>query len=51
MRRLSIMNAAKKKGPIKSIKCVTSQRSNAVVLDYLAAATLNDDPPLLQIIS
>jgi len=29
---------------------VTGQRSNVIVLDYVAAATLEDDPPLLEII-
>jgi hypothetical protein len=30
---------------------VTGQRSNAIVLDYAAAATLDDDPPLLEIVN
>jgi len=29
---------------------VTGQRSSGIVLDYVAAATLDDDPPLLEII-
>jgi len=49
LRRGFITNAAKKKIPIDSIKRVTGQRSNAIVLDYVAAATLDDDPPLLEI--
>jgi hypothetical protein len=40
----------KKKIPIESIKRVTGQRFNAIVLDYVAAATLDDDPPMLEII-
>jgi len=50
LRRGFITNAAKKKIPIESIKRVTGQRSSGVVLDYVAAATLDDDPPLLEII-
>ena len=50
LRRGFITNAAKKKIPIESIKRVTGQRSNTVVLDYVAAATLHDDPPLLEIL-
>ena len=49
LRRGFITNAAKKKVPLESIKRVTGQRSNAIVLDYVAAATLDDDPPLLEI--
>jgi len=48
-RRGAIANAAKKKMPIESIKRVTGQRSNSVVLEYVAAATLDGDPPLLEI--
>ena len=48
LRRGFITNAAKKKIPIESIKRVTGQRSNAIVLDYVAAATIDDDPPLLR---
>lgn len=44
LRRGFIMNVAKKK-PIESIKRVTGQRSSGVVLEYVAAATLDDDPP------
>jgi len=51
LRRGFITNAAKKKVPIENIKRVTGQRSNAIVLDYVAAATLDDDPPLLEIAS
>ncbi len=51
LRRGFITNAAKKKVPIESIKRVTGQRSNGVVLDYVAVATLDDDPPLLEIVS
>ncbi len=50
LRRGFITNAAKKKIPIENIKRVTGQRSNAIVLDYVAAATLDDDPPLLEIV-
>jgi hypothetical protein len=50
LRRGFITNAAKKKVPIESIKRVTGQRSNAIVLDYVAAATLDEDPPLLEIV-
>ena len=51
LRRGFITNAAKKKVSVESIKRVTGQRSNAIVLDYVAAATLDADPPLLEIIS
>jgi len=51
LRRGFITNAAKKKVPIENIKRVTGQRSNAIVLDYVAAATLDDDPPLLEIVA
>jgi len=51
LRRGFITNAAKKKIPIESIKRVTGQRSSGVVLDYVAAATVDDDPPLLEIVS
>jgi hypothetical protein len=50
LRRGFITNAAKKKIPIESIKRVTGQRSSGIVLDYVAAATLDDDPPLLDIV-
>ena len=50
LRRGFITNAAKKKIPIENIKRVTGQRSNGIVLDYVAAATLDDDPPLLEIV-
>ncbi len=50
LRRGFITNAAKKKIPIESIKRVTGQRSSGIVLDYVAAATLDEDPPLLEII-
>jgi integrase len=50
LRRGFITNAAKKKIPIESIKRVTGQRSSGIVLDYVAAATLDDDPPLLEIV-
>jgi len=49
LRRGFITNAAQKKIPIESIKRVTGQRSSGIVLDYVAAATLDDDPPLLEI--
>ena len=50
LRRGFITNAAKKKIPVERIKRVTGQRSNAIVLDYVAAATLDDYPPLLEIV-
>jgi len=50
LRRGFITNAAKQKIPIESIKRVTGQRSSGVVLDYVAAATLDEDPPLLAIL-
>ena len=50
LRRGFITNAAKKKVPLENIKRVTGQRSNGVVLEYVAAATLDDDPPLLEIL-
>jgi len=51
LRRGFITNAAKKKVAIESIKRVTGQRSSGIVLDYVAAATLDDDPPLLEIVA
>ena len=51
LRRGFITNAAKKKIPIENIKRVTGQRSNTMVLDYVAAATLDEDPPLLEIVN
>ena len=50
LRRGFITNAAKKKIPIESIKRVTGQRSTGIVLDYVAAAMLDDEPPLLEIV-
>jgi len=50
LRRGFITNAAKKKVPIENIKRVTGQRSNAIVLDYVATATLEEEPPLLAIV-
>ena len=50
LRRGFITNAAKKKVPIENIKRVTGQHSSGIVLDYVAAATLDDDPPLLEIV-
>jgi len=47
LRRGFITNAAKKKVPIENIKRVTGQRSSGIVLDYVAAATLDDEPPAL----
>jgi len=29
---------------------MTGQRSSGIVLDYVAAATLDDEPPLLEIV-
>jgi integrase len=51
LRRGFITNAAKKKVPIASIKRVTGQKSSGIVLEYVAAATLDDEPPLLEIMS
>ncbi len=50
LRRGFITNAAKKKVPIESIKRGTGQRSSGIVLDYVSAATLDDNPPLLEIV-
>jgi hypothetical protein len=50
LRRGFIANAAKKKVPIGSIKRVIWQRSSGVMLDCVSTATLDDDPPLLEII-
>lgn len=50
LRRGFITNAAKKKIPIESIKRVTGQRSSVIVLDYVAAATIDDEPALLEIV-
>ena len=50
LRRGFITNAAKKRIPLESIKRVTGQRSSGVLLDYVAAATLDEEPPLLEII-
>ena len=50
LRRGFITNAAKKKTPIENIKRVTGQRSSGIVLNYIAAATIDDEPPLLEII-
>ena len=50
LRRGFITNAAKKKVPIENIKRVTGQRSSGIVLDYVAAATLDDEPPLLEMV-
>jgi integrase len=50
LRRGFITNAAKKKIPIENIKRVTGQRSTGILLDYVAAATLDEEPPLLEII-
>jgi len=50
LRRGFITNAAKKKIPIENIKRVTGQRSSGIVLNYIAAATIDDEPPLLEIV-
>jgi hypothetical protein len=47
-RRGFITNAAKKKA-LESIKRVTGQRSSGVVLE-VAASTLDDEPPLLEVV-
>jgi len=36
--------------PIENIKRVTRQRSSGIVLNYIAAATIDDEPPLLEIV-
>ena len=51
LRRGFITNAAKKKIPIESIKRVTGQRSSGIVLDYVAAAILDEYPPFIEITS
>ena len=51
LRRGFITNAAKKQVPIENIKRVTGQRSSGIVLNYIAAATNDDEPPLLEIIN
>jgi len=50
LRRGFITNAAKKKIPVANIQRVTGQRSSRIVLDYVAAANVDDDPPLLEIV-
>jgi len=50
LRRGFITNAAKKKVPIENIKRVTRQRSSGIVLNYIAAATIDDELPLLEIV-
>ncbi len=50
LRRGFITNAAKKKVPIESIKRVPGQRSSGTLLGYVAAATVDEDPPLLEIV-
>jgi hypothetical protein len=37
--------------PVESIKRVTGQRSSNVVMEYVAAATLDEEPPFLEIVS
>lgn len=49
LRRGFITNAAKNKIPVENIKRVTGQRSSGIVLNCVAVAALDDDPPLLQI--
>jgi len=51
LRRGFITDAAKKKVPIENIKRVTGQRSSNVVLNYIAAATIDEQPPLLEIVN
>jgi len=48
LRRGFITNAAKKKVPIENIKRVTGQPSSGIVLNYIAAATIDEEPPLLE---
>ena len=50
LRRGFITNAARKKIPIESIKRVTGQRSTGIVLDYVAAAMLDHEPPFLEMV-
>jgi len=50
LRRGFITNAAKKKVPIENIKGVIGQQSSGIVLNYIAAATIDKEPPLLEII-
>jgi len=51
LRRGFITDAAKKKVPIEHIKRVTGQRSSNVVMTYIAAATIDEQPPLLEIVN
>jgi len=51
LRRGFITNAAKKKVPIENIKRVNGQRSSSIVLSYIATATIDDEPPLLEILA
>jgi len=48
LQRGFITNAAKKKVPIENIKRVTGQQSSGIVLNYIAAATIDEEPPLLE---
>jgi len=41
----------KEEGAIENIKRVTGQRSSNVVLNYIAAATIDEQPPLLEIVN
>lgn len=50
LRRGFITNAAKKKIPVANIQRVTGQRSSRIVLDYVAAAAVDEEPPLLAIV-
>jgi len=34
--------------PIENIKRVTGQQSSGIVLNYIAAATIDEEPPLLE---
>ncbi len=50
LRRGFITNAAKKRLPIENIKRVTGKRFSGIIHTYIAAATIDDEPPLLEII-
>jgi len=47
----SLPKPQRKKFPIENIQRLPRQRSSGVVLNYFAAATIDDGPPLLQIIT
>ena len=49
--RRGFITRTAKKVPHRDSKRVTRQRSGGIVLGYVAAATLGDDPPLPEIVS